>query len=146
MKRTSLFFVLQFFIWFLPLSSLSSDSSEVVLTKEQVSQIRSELNAMRTEIALLLKQSESWKADSTLWKNRCRDLENRLQTALQMSESSAQSVIELQELVQILRITLAELKREFSELNKSYMRQKKKTVFWQTVSEVLGTAVLTEGL
>ena len=146
MKRISLFFVLQFFIWFLPLSALPSDSTTVVLTQDQVTKIRSELNAMKMETALLLKQSENWKADSLMWKNKCTELEEKLNRALQMSEISEKSVIELQEQVQILRTLLDELKKEFSELNKSFQKQKKKITFWRTVSAVLGTAVLTEGL
>ena len=144
-KSVSLACALSLLFSCLPLYSQQA-SGAVVLTGEQVQKIRSELSAMMSETALLKMQSENWRADSEAWRKKCEELEEKLRTALQMSENSEKSVRELQEQVQMLRGLLDELRTEFEQLNQSYMRQKKSATTWQVIAGVMAAVVVTEGV
>ena len=146
MKKSRFISCLLFSALLLCVCALAQESGSVELSSEQMKQIRSELNAIRNEANLLKMQSENLKADSAHWKSKCAELEEKLNLALQMSESSEASVIELQEQVRILRKVLAELRTEYDELSKSYMRQKKNTTAWMTTAIVLGAVAVTEGI
>lgn len=142
-KKSLLFFLLlSVHFWFVS----ASCSGAVVLTLEQAAEIRSELNAMKSETVLLKKLSEESKADSEAWKRKCGILEERLAKASLRLANSESSLIELQEEVRTLRSLLDELKREFSELNKSYARQRKAVKFWRTAAVVSACAAVTEGV
>lgn len=146
MKKSRFISCLLFSALLLCVCALAQESCLVELSSEQMKQIRSELNAIRNEANLLKMQSENLKADLAHWKSKCAELEEKLNLALQMSESSEASVIELQEQVRILRKVLAELRTEYDELSKSYMRQKKNAAAWMTTAIVLGAVAVTEGI
>ncbi|MBQ9237858.1 MAG: hypothetical protein IJ191_00860 [Treponema sp.] len=59
---------------------------------------------------------------------------------------SVWSLIELQEEVKTLRTLLNELRQEWSELNQSYLRQKKAARFWRVTAVVAIAAAAVEGL
>ena len=142
LKRS--FCILSLLLLSLP-SFSQSDSGAVTLTREEIRSIQNELNATRAETRLLVSLSEESKADLAEWQRKCGLLEEKLARASQDLESCGKSVIELREETEMLRKLLDGLRAEFSELSKSYSRQKKKTAFWRTASIVSILAAAIEG-
>ena len=143
------FAVLLSFLLSLP---LSAESHSVVFTAEQLTEIKSELSAMRSETNLLRNLLSESEADSMALKQKCSALEekliqseSRLMEASQDLASSGKTLIELRKEVGTLRQLLEELRAEFAALNKSYSRQKKKTSFWRTAAIISILAAITEG-
>ena len=122
-----------------------SGSGGVILTREEVTEIRKELSAMRSETLLLRNLSDELRADSASWQDKCMRLEERLTKALQELGNSEKTALELQEEVRALKELLEELRTEYAALNKSYSRQKKKTSFWRTAAIISILAAITEG-
>ena len=148
-SATSFFAGLLFFLLSLP---SFSESRSVVFTSEQVTEIKSELSAMRSETNLLRNLLSESEADSMALKKKCSALEekliqseSRLMEASQDLASCGQTLIELRKEVGTLRQLLEELRAEFAALNESYSRQKKKTSFWRTATIVSILAAITEG-
>lgn len=130
----------------------SAESHSVVFTAEQVTEIKSELSAMRNETNLLRNLLSESESDSMALKKKCSALEekliqseSRLMEASQDLTSSGKTLIELRKEVGTLRQLLEELRAEFAALNKSYSRQKKKTAFWRTAAIISILAAITEG-
>lgn len=142
LKRKGLLFLPLFFLLCVP-PVFSQDG--LYLSSPEVKLIRAELENMRLEVLSLRTSQEALRTDSSLLREKCTALENRLQTALQMLESSEQSVLELSREAENLRTQLQELKQLYSELTLSLTKQKKRTAFWTTTTAVLGVAVVVEG-
>ena len=146
MRRLAAFLCASVFLFSAFAQASRSDSGAVVLTREQATLIEKELNAMRLEASLLRKQSESWKADSEAWRKKCEALEEKLTQALQTSESSEKSVIELTEIAKALRTQLDELRKEFNELNKSFLKRKRAEAFWRATAITAAVIAAGEGV
>lgn len=129
-----------------------AESHSVVFTAEQVTEIKSELSAMRSETNLLRNLLGESESDSMALKQKCSALEekliqseSRLMEASQDLASLEKTLIELRKEVGTLRQLLEELRAEFAALNKLYSRQKKKTAFWRTATIVSTLAAVIEG-
>ena len=142
MRKFAAFFCASVFLFSAFAQASRSDSGAVVLTREQATLIEKELNAMRLEASLLRKQSESWKADSEAWRKKCEVLEEKLTQAFQMSENSEKSVIELTEIAK----ALDELRKEFNELNKSFLKRKRAETFWRAAAITAVVIAAGEGV
>ena len=120
--------------------------SDIVLSEDSSKAIKSELTNMLAQVKLLkelqMKQSE----DLENWKKSCHELENRLNQALQDLESSRRSVVELRKLTEELKMQLAALKNQYTELCRSLTRQKLKTRFALSWAVVATVAAATEFL
>ena len=117
------------------------------LSEAQKEMLTKELVGMLNEVRLLKNlQKESSRGLET-WKDNCSQLETRLQNALmslervsQNLEDSKTAVIELQKLVEELRLQLTELKDEYLSACRSLERQKKAKKFWKGTA--LGCMIL----
>ena len=63
-----------------------------------------------------------------------------------MSESSEKSVIELTEIAKALRTQLDELRKEFNELNKSFLKRKRAETFWRAAAITAAVIAVGEGV
>lgn len=146
MKRHVLFWCALFCAFScLPLASLP-DSGAVVLTMEQVSAIRKDLESIQNEVLLLKALSQELTAESDAWKNKCSLLETQLTQALQELASSSETAIELQKKVGALRNLLEELKSDYAALNRLYLKQKKTARLWRTVAVTFILISVGEGM
>lgn len=132
-----------FFLFCLALcsSAWASDSGVAVLTRDQMSAIRSELTSIQSEVNLLRTLSARLQAESADWQKKCNLLEEKLmQSEAKLAEASQElgnsgrTLVELREQAGTLRHLLEELKSDYEALNQSYLRQKKTARFWRAAA------------
>ena len=117
------------------------------LSGTQKEMLTKELVGMLNEVRLLKNLQKESSRELKTWKDNCSQLETRLQNALmslervsQNLEDSKTAVIELQKLVEELRLQLTELKDEYLSACRSLERQKKAKKFWKGTA--LGCMIL----
>ena len=117
------------------------------LSETQKKMLRKELVGMLNEVRLLKSLQKESSRELETWKDNCSQLETRLQNVLQSLERVSQkledsemTVIELQKLVEELRLQLTELKDEYLSVCRSLERQKKAKKFWKGTA--LGCMIL----
>lgn len=115
-------------------SAWASDSGVAVLTRDQMSAIRSELSSIQSEVNLLRTLSAQLQTESAEWQTKCSLLEEKLMQASQELGNSGRTLVELREQAGTLRHLLEELKSDYEALNQSYLRQKKTARFWRAAA------------
>lgn len=128
----------------LVLSCVPLHGQDLNLSEKEM--IRQECLNMLAEVNLLKSLQVQQKEDLMSWKNRCSKLEQQLQSALQMLQNSKSTVIELQKLIEELKIQLEELKHLYTELCGSLSLAEKKNKFWKTTAIVMICTAITEGI
>lgn len=117
------------------------------LSEAQKEMLAKELVSMLNEVRLLKNLQKESSRELETWKDNCSQLETRLQNALlslkrvsQNLENSKTAVVELQKLVEELRLQLTELKNEYLSACRSLEHQRKAKKFWKGTA--LGCMIL----
>lgn len=128
-----LFLVLFSQVCLLPVFSLELTDEETEAILKEAELIRGELNALKINLTMLEKVS-SWQ------KERLVKLEEKLKKALQSLEMSEADLIQSKKELELVKTELQTLKEDIIELNKLYLKQRRKKIIWMTTAISLGLA------
>ena len=110
---------------------LTDEETEEILREAEL--IRGELNALKINLTMLEKVSSGQK-------ERLVKLEEKLKKALQSLEMSETDLIQSKKELELVKTELQTLKEDIIELNKLYLKQRRKKIIWMTTAISLGLA------
>lgn len=128
-----LFLVLFSQVCLLPGFSLELTDEETEEILKETELIRSELNALKINLTMLEKVSSGQK-------ERLVKLEEKLKKALLSLEMSEADLIQSKKELELVKTELQTLKEDIIELNKLYLKQRRKKIIWMTTAISLGLA------
>lgn len=128
-----LFLVLFSQVCLLPVFSLELTDEETEEILREAELIRGELNALKINLTMLEKVSSGQK-------ERLVKLEEKLKKALQSLEMSETDLIQSKKELELVKTELQTLKEDIIELNKLYLKQRRKKIIWMTTAISLGLA------
>lgn len=128
-----LFLVLFSQVCLLPVFSLELTDEETEAILKEAELIRGELNALKINLTMLEKVSSGQK-------ERLVKLEEKLKGALQSLEKSGTDLIQSKKGLELVKTELQTLKEDIIELNKLYLKQRRKKIIWMTAAISLGLA------